>query len=388
MNRRAFLKCAAACGVAWNGRALAASPDAEELPTAPEHSLTVITGKPRERGRQYGRLFADGIRSFLHQEIFKKFVTPKTSRDDLLRYAGDCFREVSAFSPEIAEELGGMAEGAGLQVEEVLLVTLHEELYHRGDLPAVAHCTAMAAGPPDTRDGNTYVGESWDWMKSAFGLSQMTLWKRAEGPGVLAYSYPGLWISAGLNSAGIALVWTSAALQVPGPRVGIPAYALIAQMLYQSTLKDAVEEARRAKRAGWFSFVLADGNGQLASVEGSPDDIEVVFDRGSMARVYYASARMNRTPPGQPVPRHAQCQRMCDLLAESKGRLDAAMVRGFFGDHQTPICKHLTAKRGGGSLDVMVFNATRREAYVTRGPACQGRWKTFRFDGMQSTSRS
>lgn len=47
----------------------------------------------------------------------------------------------------------------------------------------------------------------------------MTLWKRAAGPSVLAYSYPGLWISAGLNSSGIALCWTSAALDVPGPRV-------------------------------------------------------------------------------------------------------------------------------------------------------------------------
>ncbi|MBI5396026.1 MAG: hypothetical protein HZA91_12085 [Verrucomicrobia bacterium] len=386
MNRRQFLKRTAGCGVAMGdfgtmGWALAAAPEAEELPVAPDHVLTVFSGKPRERGRRYGKHFAEGISRFVEEEIFKKFVTPKTSRDDLLRYAGQCFREVGAFSPEVAEELGGIAEGAGLRLEEVVLLVLHEEVYHRGDLPAVAHCTAMAAGPPDTRDGNAYVGQSWDWMKSAFGLSSMTLWKRNEGPSVLAYSYPGLWVSAGLNSAGIALCWTSAALNITGPRVGIPTYALIAHLLYQTSLKDAADEARRAKRAGWFSLALADGDGQLASIEGSPDDLAVEYGRGHLARVYYGTARMNRTPPGQPVPRHPQCQRMCALLAEGKGRLDAAMVRGFFGDHQTPICKHLTPKRGGGSLDVMVFNTTRREAYITRGPACRDHWKTFRFEG-------
>ena len=192
MNRREFLKRTAGCGVAMSncgtvGRALAAAPEAEELPVAPDHALTVFSGKPRERGRRYGKLFAEAISRFVEQEIFKKFVTPKTSRDDLLRYAGQCFREVNAFSPEVAEELGGIAEGAGLRLEEVVLLTLHEEVYHRGDLPAVAHCTAMAAGPPDTRDGNAYVGQSWDWMKSAFGLSSMSLWKRTEGPSVLAY---------------------------------------------------------------------------------------------------------------------------------------------------------------------------------------------------------
>lgn len=386
MNRREFLNRAACCGVLTGcfGKAsvrAAAPPEAEELPVAPDHALTVISGTARERGRNYGKRFADVIGRFFEEEILKKFVTAKVTRDDLLRYADLCFREVRKFSALIAEELGGIAEGAGLRVEEAVLLTLHEELYHRGDLPTVAHCTAMAAGPPDTCDGNAYVGESWDWMKSVFGLSSMLLWKRTDGPSVLAYSYPGLWISAGLNSAGLALCWTSAELKVPGARVGIPSYALIAHLLYQSSLKDAAEEARRAPRAGWFSFVMADGDGQLASIEGSPQEIAVEFSRGHLARVYYGTRQMTRTPPGQPVPRHPQCQRMCDLLAAGKGRLDAATLQSCFGDHQAPICKHLTPKRGGGTLDVMLFNTTRREAYMTRGPACRGRWKTFRFTG-------
>ena len=76
-----------------------------------------------------------------------------------------------------------------------------------------------AAGPPGTCDGNTYVGQTWDWMKSAYGLSSMLRWKRTEGPDVLAYSYPGLWMGAGMNSEGLALCWTSAVLDRPGPRL-------------------------------------------------------------------------------------------------------------------------------------------------------------------------
>jgi len=92
-----------------------------------------------------------------------------------------------------------------------------------------------------------------------------------------------------------------------------------------------------------------------------------------MARVYFGTAQMTHTPPGKPIKRHPQCQRMLDLLAGSKGRLDRPTLQGFFGDHESTICKHY------GTLDSMLFNTAKREAYVSRGPGCSGRWRRFTF---------
>jgi len=412
VGRRKFLGrlgsygAAAAAGISWSG--CAGTPPRKP---APPHPLTTISGTPRERGRQYGRAFRDPIRSFLDTEIYQTFtrvssdssaafsdagvygeiyVPPKKppTRDDLLRFAGACAKEIRAYSPTIHEELEGMAEGTGLRLEEIVLVTLHEELGHGGALPHVDHCTAIAAGPPDTADGHTYVGQNWDWMESVHGLSSMLLWKRPEGPSVLAYSYPGLWAGAGMNSAGVALCWTSGAgLGIPGPRVGIPSYVLIAQMLYQDSLQAAVEEARRAKHAGWFVFVLADGEGRLANVEGTPRQLAVEFSRGHVARWLYGTAELTRRPDGQTARRHPRCQRMYDLLGGSKGRLDRERLQRCFADHQSDgkawstVCTHFDQGAASGTVDSMLFDTTKREAYVTRGPACSARWKTFRFDG-------
>jgi isopenicillin-N N-acyltransferase-like protein len=268
-----------------------------------------------------------------------------------------------------------MAEGSSRRIEELVLITLHEELYHRGVLPSVDHCTALAAGPPDTADGHTYVGQTWDWMTSVYGLSSILLWQRTEGPSLLAYAYPGLRVGAGLNSAGIALCWTSTAGQgIPGPRVGIPSYVLIAQMLYQDTLDGARSEARRAVQAGWFTFVLADGEGRLVNVEGSPRELVVEPGRGHLARVGYGTREMTHTAAGQVVQNHPQCRRMNELLDGARGKLDRAMLQGFFGDHRSTICKHF------GTLDAMLFDTTARTAYVSRGPGCSGRWKRFGFE--------
>jgi isopenicillin-N N-acyltransferase-like protein len=381
-SRREFLKHAAVCGAAAAGlgHAPRAGAAGKDPPKAPDHTLTVIAGKPRERGREYGRKFKEPIRSFLQKEIFDKFTTPSASRDDLLRYAGACGKAVKDYSPLVHDELEGIAEGTGLSLDEVVLITLHEEAGKKGILPKVEHCTALAAGPPDTSDGNTYVGQNWDWMESVYGLSQMLHWKRPEGPSLLAYSYPGLWVGAGLNSAGVALCWTWGDTRgIKGPRVGIPSYVLIAQMLYQDTLKGALEEAKRAKHAGWFTFVLGDAKGNLANVEGTPEKQVIETMRGHVARADFASRGVLGTPEGKPLKLHPQCQRMCDLLAAGKGKLDRATLQGYFGDHESTVCKHPGAE-GGFTIDSMLFNTTTREAYVSRGPGCSGRWKRFTFE--------
>jgi isopenicillin-N N-acyltransferase-like protein len=346
-----------------------------ERPEAKDHSLITITGSPRERGRMYGRQFAGAIREFLDTQIYGDFVKEKVTRDELLRYAGACLKPIRRLSSELLDELEGMAEGSGLRLEEHVLITLQEELWHRGVIPSVDHCTAVAIGPPGTCDGNTYVGESWDWFAHLYGKSQMLMWRRADGPSVLSYSYPGLWTGAGLNSAGIALCWTSAFdKSIPGPAVGVPSYVLIAHLLYQDTLEAVEEEARRAAQAGWFTFVMADGKGRLLNIEGSPERMATEWSRGTMARVYYGTREMTRTPAGQPIECHPQCARMRQLLEGAKGRIDLVALKGFFGDHETRwICKHFS------SIDAMVFDTTSRRAHVTRGPGCLARWQSFSF---------
>ena len=64
-------------------------------------------------------------------------------------------------------------------------------------------------------------------------------------------------------------------------------------------------------------------------------------------------------------------------VAECK--LDEPTLKGFFADHKCPLCIHPSLKRGF-TVDSMLFNCNTREAHVTRGPVCAGRWQTFRFD--------
>jgi hypothetical protein len=380
-SRRRFLKHAAmgAAGLYLAPLGSARPEPSRESSSGTPHKLTIISGKPRERGRLYGEKFKDGIHDFLNREIYSAFTGKPSMREQMLRYAGDCGKAVHSYSPEIHDELEGIAEGAGLKLEEAVLITSHEELYHRGVLPSVDHCTAIAAGPPYTRDGQTYVGQTWDWMASVYGLSSMLLWKRAEGPSLLAYGYPGLPCGAGLNSAGIALCWTSAndKEKIAGPRVGIPAYVLLTHLLYQSTLQDVVAEARRANQAGWFTFVMGDAEGNLLNIEGSPKELAVEGHRGRLVRVLYGSRQMTQAKEGEQPKMHARAHHTYDLIDKNKDQLDGAKLRGLLGDPQAGICV------GKGTIDMMLFDCTARKAHVSRGPAWAKTWRTFKFESKE-----
>ncbi len=165
-----------------------------------------VAGNPRERGLSYGKRFRDGIHRFLDKEILAAFVDRPASQAEMLQYAVACGQVVRDECPVIAAEFAGIAEGAGLSFEEVMLINLHEELYHRTGVPQHGHCTAVAVAPPDTGNSQTYVGQTWDWMESVAGLSSVVQWQRDEGASVLAYGFPGMPMGAGLNSAGIASV--------------------------------------------------------------------------------------------------------------------------------------------------------------------------------------
>jgi hypothetical protein len=357
MDRRRFLATALAAAAAPSLQAAEA-----------DFPITLISGRPRERGRQYGKQFKDAIAAFLDKEIVGAFAKPtQPTRDQMYRYAAACAKEVKAFSPTIHDEMEGMAEGSGLRLEELTLITLHEELWHRGVLPKVEHCTAVAVGPTPGNPGDTFIGQTWDWMETVRNTARMLRWRRPEGPDLLAYAYPGLWVGAGMNTAGVSLVWTSAGKG--SPRVGVPSYVLIAEMLYQDSLKGAIHVAKKARHAGYFTFVLADAEGRLANVEGSPKDVAVEESAVRMVRQNYGSRKMTGTPADKAAPVNGRCKRVNDILDGHRAPASQDAMRDVFADKEV----------GKVAIDVMIFNTTKREAFLSRGPGDKLRFTRFNF---------
>lgn len=373
-TRRDFLRSGVAALGAMSGLPMALGGDETAAGVAPFPEALLISGRPRERGRAYGEQCQSEIRRFLDAEIYGVFEKKVFDRDDLLRYADACFKVIQDECPIIADEMEGMAEGSGLTVEEHVLITLHEELYHRGVLPPVPHCTAIAVGPPETR-GETYVAQTWDWMPTVAGMSRVLEWRRDEGPSLLAYAFPGLWVGAGMNSSGIAFTWTAAKLgeKQQMPRIGLPAYVLLTHLLYQPSLDAVADAAARNRHAGWFTFVFGDGTGRLLNVEGSPEEVACEETTGRLVRVGYGSRQMLASTDPQGTSRHPRCVTVDALLDQTRGATDLAAMQQNLGDPARGICV------GKATIDMMIYNTTDRTAYLSRGAEYGIEWREFRF---------
>jgi isopenicillin-N N-acyltransferase-like protein len=345
----------------------------------------LVEGSPRECGKTYGGRFRDEIRSFYKTEIVDAFVGKPSSKAQLLAYAQACGKVLQSECSVIAEEFLGIADGAGLDFEEIVLINLHEELYHRAELPAKhGHCTAVAVGPPDTGSERAFVGQTWDWMQSVAGKSAVVEWRRANAPAVLAYGFPGMPTGAGLNSQGIALCWTSAALGedkgLP-PRVGIPSYALIAHLLSQPDMDAVIREARKDRHAGWFTFVMSDAAGNLVNIEGSPRGVEVHRTTRRLVRVGYGTATMTGTASGADVPLHDRCQKLYGLLDATAGRNDLPRLQSYLGEPTYGI------NVGKSTIDMMVFDTTARAAHLSRGTSYAPGWRKYSFSKSMAPRR-
>lgn len=291
-----------------------------------------------------------------------------------MSYAAGCKTVIREACPIIAQELEGMAEGSGLSLDEHVLITLHEELYHRSTLPLVPHCTAVGVSPPVT-SGQTLIGQTWDWMQSVAGMSTMLEWSRDDGPSVLAYAFPGLWIGAGINSAGLALCWTSAGPngKLHMPRVGLPSYVLLSHLLYQTSLDEVQRVAKQNRHAGWFTFVMGDAEGRLLNVEGSPEGITCEESKGQLIRVGFGTRERTSTTANESPPLHPRCKLVEQRLATQQGKFDLTSLQATFSTPEAGICV------GKNTIDLMVFDTAKRKAFLSRGSDYGVSWREYAF---------
>jgi hypothetical protein len=64
---------------------------------------------------------------------------------------------------------------------------------------------------------------------------------------------------------------------------------------------------------------------------------------------------------------------MYDILEAGQGKQNGASLQNHFGDARAGISV------GKGTIDMMVYNTTKREAHLSRGPDYGAKWMTYRF---------
>lgn len=344
---------------------------------ASRYDVLEVHGSPYDRGFAYGEYHRDRLRRHLqsHYSFYAKYLG--TSREEAIREASKYAKPVEEYSQTVWGELKGTADGAGVSLDEIMLIAAFNEVFY----PKFEKlCTSFAVRGEATADGLTYVGQNNDegvdpWMNGE--CTTLTRHVQSDAPDTLIYTYVGAPAMMGINSSGLSICIN--ALACDKPRAGVPLLAVVREALNQRDLDGALREIERAKRSCALNFMIGAREGMI-DVEAYPDRL-LTFRADSMlwhTNHCLYSEGMKYENEESYTNSTTRCSRIEELLNANRGKLDLRMLQGFMADHENgtnSICLHVNPAKPPPkqerTLDSMIFIPERKEAWVAKGNPCE-----------------
>ncbi|MFD5090289.1 C45 family autoproteolytic acyltransferase/hydrolase [Amycolatopsis thailandensis] len=221
------------------------------------------------RGRAHGEALRKELRAFLSDRFARlNALSPDpldldVLRPDLTEYA----RAIDAQLPDLAEEIRGLADGAGISHDEAVLLQMRREVLGYRKLPTMGDCTTYA------RTGSEPVLAQTVDLNGDLDDHIAVLDVRAGPRRSLVLSFGGLLGYLGVNSAGLAVGLN---LVLAGKwRHGPSPYLAIRHLLDTcDSVTEAVDAVRDLRLASSRSLTLCDRE-TAAWVEIADDDLRV-----------------------------------------------------------------------------------------------------------------
>ncbi|HLF26262.1 MAG TPA: C45 family peptidase [Anaerolineae bacterium] len=285
------------------------------------------------------------------------------------------------YMPQYVEELRGMAEGSGVDFEDILVCNCLEEL--TSDM-LFERCTVVAFNNDHTVDGHVYLGHNEDWLPHDQDLQYLV---RAEPEGelpFLALAYGGLLCNIGFNAAGIAQCINS--VYPTGVRLGIPRVFIGRAVLAAPRIGRAMYRAVHPRRAAGYNHLLADDNGELYNVEVASDRFDVLYgEDGFLTHAnHYTSPRLRdfEEQPDQLTGSHVRNNRARRLAQQliRRGKVRIEDVQAILSDHVNypgSICSHakdLPILDESVTIGSLVIDLNARTLWYCYGNPCEGEY--------------
>ncbi|MFO0954513.1 MAG: C45 family peptidase [Isosphaeraceae bacterium] len=247
-----------------------------------------VKGTPYEMGYQQGALLKEDIKELVRFlfDVKSKEISVEFGGIKLLNpkraIQGIAATQRKYVPPRFYEELKGVADGAGMDVQEIIAANF---------IPEMFHCSGFALSGSATKDGTLYHGRILDYGCD-WKLQEHAVLTIAEPDGKIPFvnvTYAGFIGSVtGMNAKQISVGEMGG--RGLGHWEGVPMALLVRMVLEEAnTLDQAIATFRDNPRTCEYYYVIADGKtGQGVGMEASWDTFGVVKMGESHAKLPHA----------------------------------------------------------------------------------------------------
>lgn len=239
-----------------------------------------ISGPPRERGRQYGQKAAGRIKKGT-THYFAQLKELSLDAKGVAALVRDYLPVIEAFEPSYIEEMRGIAEGADIPFEDVVLLNARTEIIKLAD-PAIRArlktpedpdgCTGVVVMPQASANGRLIHAQNWDWKRECAETAVVLKVRRDDGPDLMTFTEAGALGRCGFNAVGIAITANYLESDRDYRRVGVPLALIRRKVLENEHLALAMRAVYCTEKSAANNMIVSHREGVAIDFECAPDE--------------------------------------------------------------------------------------------------------------------
>ena len=238
-----------------------------------------LSGTPYEIGYQHGSLAKKYVMTSL--DNYKRMFLDHSGVywEDAKRVAPKYIPCIMDYDPDLIEEMRGVADGAGVDFEDILTLNARSEVLMTmkvGEAKEIHDgCTNVSVCSTRSIDGHAYLGHNWDWRADQMASIVTFKIKQQNKPDILMVTEGGIIGKFGVNECGVGVAMN--ALTTPCDANGIPLHIVLRGILNSTTLTNGLMASVAYPNACPANYVMGTGDGVVFDLERMPDDYDVIM---------------------------------------------------------------------------------------------------------------
>lgn len=382
-----------ACGSpAANEGTYAENPIVNEAPKRELRQVT-FSGSGYELGMQHGKYFKEEIGEIVQK--WRESVNAQLDREaqevlkEFFAYA-DFDSSIKKWTPELYEEIRGIAEGSGQDFDQIMVFSLLDEFWVYLNSLENHHCSNI--GVPSVDGGVSYIAQNMDIESFTDGYQTLIrIEATADRPEQLVLSHPGLIALNGMNSSGVGMVMNTL-MQLNASNSGLPVAFVVRKVLSMTDKDEIMEFITSVNHASGQNYILG-VRGEVFNFEASANKV-VRFDPGNKNQTVYhtnhpivnddvkpwfAQYDPKEIPDTIPATSNSYIRlaalttRVADAEAVTDDHIKDALRSK--DDAKNPVCRTIDPKMNGFTFASVVMTLT-GEPYlqITAGPPSESEY--------------
>jgi isopenicillin-N N-acyltransferase-like protein len=294
----------------------------------------------------------------------------------------DYLKGIRKHTPDLYEELQGIAKGAGVDFQTLYAYQMFDEfVVHAVEKYRLAHCSGFGVYG---RDGlPNLLGQNNDLPPYYAGTHTVLRIKYPRGHEALVFTWAGLLAQNGVNNRNVG-VTMNIVPTAKGQSDGVPMPYIIRSILEKKDRKEAVSFLKSlGGSAAPMNFIIGDAT-KVVTVENTADGAKLIEDFHGESWVAHTNHHLDLdTSTLEPKAVSKTVERLVKLDELLKGRsagVDAARAKEIF--RTKPVLKNFETDPGFPTMESIVIELIpgNPRIHVSPGPPDGNSYSTFDFE--------